>query len=384
MLAKPIVAVFRSPLFNRSETFVRSHVTGLDRYQALLVGLHDLGNIPAALQAQAVLPISPLQTARIKLLGRSDLLAPRVRPLKPVLVHAHFGTDGLLALPLARQLGIPLATTLHGYDVHRPRTTMLRSGRLSWMRYALFQRRLINEGALFLTVSDAMRRKALAKGYPDARTVTHYNGIDLERFHPGGQPREEGLILHVGRLVEKKGTTLLVRAFANVKRACAAARLVIVGDGPLEGEVRRTIASLRLDGAVTLTGALDPDAMRGWMQKAWLLAVPSLTARDGDAEGLPTVIPEAAACGLPVVGSNHEGIPEAVVDGETGAIVPERDQAALTASLIALLQQTPGRHADMSGASRRLAESRFDARQLTARLEDHYDRLVQAAGQPCA
>src|SRR4051812_43269811 len=127
---RPIVAVFRAPLFNASETFVRAQALGLMRYQPLLVGRVDKGNIPPELAGRVL--IGPT--------------AERLRPYAPALVHAHFGPDGLRALPLARELGVPLITNLHGYDVGRSRSALLLSGRLSWMKYALSLRALQRRG----------------------------------------------------------------------------------------------------------------------------------------------------------------------------------------------------------------------------------------------
>ena len=89
---------------------------------------------------------------------------------------------------------------------------MLLSGRLSWMRYILLRRRLFERGALFLAVSDAVRARAIRLGYPAGRTVTLHNGVDIDYFTPAAEAPEPGLILHVGRLVEKKGTRLLLEA----------------------------------------------------------------------------------------------------------------------------------------------------------------------------
>ena len=302
-------------------------------------------------------------------LGRVGALAARLRPERPALVHAHFATDGLIALPLAEALGVPLVTTLHGYDVTRTRAAMLASGRLSWMRYALLRRRLMARGALFLAVSEALRQKAVAGGFPETRTLTHHLGVDLSRF-AGDGPREPGLILHVGRLVEKKGTAVLLEAV----RRLDGARLAIVGDGPLRRALERQAGGL--GEKVLFLGALPPPQVADWMRRASVLAAPSVTARDGDAEGLPTVIVEAAASALPAVGTRHSGIPEAIVDGETGFLVPERDPGALAARLETLLGSAEIA-ARMGAAARRLAEERFDAVRQIARLEGLYDGLGQ-------
>jgi len=182
--ARPTVAVFRAPLFNASETFVRSHLAGLRRYRPVAVGLVAKGEA----DTPRFLTGGISERLALTLLGRADGLAGRLRGEAPALVHAHFGTDGLLALPLAEALGVPLVTTLHGHEVSRTRARLLLSGRLSWMRYAVLKRRLIERGRLFLAVSEAVRRRALAAGFPPERTITHYGGVDTGFFRPSPDP----------------------------------------------------------------------------------------------------------------------------------------------------------------------------------------------------
>lgn len=358
---RPVAAIFRTALFNPSEGFIRDQAAALTRWRPQFVGLERKGDA-----VPAILPESTIERTLFALTGRGGSIERRLRAAAPKLIHAHFATDGLRVLPLARALGLPLVTSLRGYDVTRSDAALLRSGRLSWMRYALGKRRLQREGALFLAVSDALRRRAIERGFPEDRTLTHYNGVDLARFHPGDAPAEPGLVLHVGRLVEKKGTKLLIEAMAGIEGA----RLVVIGDGPLRGTLERRAAP-----SVQFLGALRPDEVAGWMQRASLLAAPSLTAADGDAEGLPNVVVEAAASGLPVVATRHSGIPEAVEDGATGFLVPEGDAAALWARLRAVLGDDMLRR-QMGAAARRLAERRFDRSGLCERLEQLYDRII--------
>lgn len=368
--ARPVVAVFRAPLFNASETFVQSHLSALRRYRPIAVGLVAKGeaDMPRLL-------LSARERFALTLLGRASGAAGRLKAEAPALVHAHFGTDGLLALPLAERLRVPLVTTLHGHEVSRTRTRMLASGRLSWMRYALLERRLIEGGGLFLAVSEAIHRRALAAGYPAGRVITHHNGVDTGFFRPSGAPPEPGLILHVGRLVEKKGTAALLDAVAITETA----RLVIVGDGPLRPSLERRARTLGIEARVCFTGALRPAEVLSWMQRAWLLAAPSVTAGDGDGEGLPTVLCEAAAAGLPVVATRHSGIPEAVAEGETGLLSPEGDVALLARNL-SLLLGSPRLRESLAGAARLRALDRFDLARQTERLEGYYDYLTGRGG----
>jgi len=357
-MSRPVAAIFRTPLFNPSERFIEDQAAALTRWRPLLVGLER-----KRAGVEAILPASGLERALFALRGRGGSIERRLGAAAPKLIHAHFATDGLRVLPLARALALPLVTSLRGYDVTRSDAALLRSGRLSWIRYALGRKRLQREGALFLAVSDALRQAAIARGFPEERTLTHYNGVDLTRFRPDQGPREPGLILHVGRLVEKKGTKVLIEALAGLPDA----RLVVIGDGPLRGALERQAGP-----SAQFLGALPPDEVAQWMRRASVLAAPSLTAADGDAEGLPNVVVEAAASGLPAVATHHSGIPEGVVAGETGFLVPEGDAGALAGGLASALAAGPA----MGEAARRLAEERFDRTRLSERLERRYDRVA--------
>lgn len=372
--ARPVVAMVRAPVFNASETFVRAQMTGLVRYQALVVGLEDKGNVPAELEQRLLLSKRWETALGVRLFGLWGALGRRIEPIAPALVHAQFGTDGVLAMPLARQLGVPLVTTLRGYEVTRRHRDLLTSARLSWMRYALLERRLASRGDLFLTVSDALREKALARGYPPDRTFTHYNGVDLGRFRPSGGAREN-IVLHIGRLVEKKGTALLLRAFARVHEKFSEYELVIVGDGPLRSALEKLAGELGLGDAVRFEGHQPAATVARWLQRAALLAAPSLTAASGDSEGLPNVVVEAASSGLPVLASDHAGIPEAVVDGLNGFVVPEHDVERLSHGLAELLA-SPELRDRFGRAGRHLAEQRFDGERQMRLLEERYDSLL--------
>jgi colanic acid/amylovoran biosynthesis glycosyltransferase len=365
----PVVAVFRSAVFNASERFIQDQAAALTRWRPLVVGLERKGEVMPQLREGMIAAESAGERLAFRLRGRGGRIEAELRAARPALIHAHFGTDGLLVLPLARALGVPLITSLRGYDVARSDGVLLRSGRLSWMRYALGKKRLQGDGALFLAVSDALRQRAIARGYPEARTLTHYNGVDLDRFRPDVAPREPGLVLHVGRLVEKKGTKVLIEAMAGF----AGANLAIIGDGPLRDALERQ--AQKLGERIRFLGALPADEVAQWMRRASVLAAPSVTATDGDAEGLPNVVVEAAASGLPVVGTNHSGIPEAIEDGNSGFLVAEGDSGALAARLAELLGSESLRN-EMGIAARRLAERKFNRQMLTDRLEAIYDEVA--------
>jgi colanic acid/amylovoran biosynthesis glycosyltransferase len=195
-------------------------------------------------------------------------------------------------------------------------------------------------------------------------------GIEPERFRPAERsPRPRAArILNVGRLVPVKGQAVLLHAVASLVARGLDVELTIVGSGPQEAGLRRLVDELGLGDRVELAGAIGQDAIAEYYDRADILAVPSF------AEGLPVVIMEALATGLPVVSTSIMGIPELVRDGETGALVPPGDADALADGLARLIDDPQerlrlgeaGREAVLAGfdqlASARALERLFAAR----------------------
>jgi glycosyltransferase involved in cell wall biosynthesis len=366
---RPVAAIFRTALFNPTERFIQEQAASLTRWRPLLVGLERKGEILPELKEGMILPANIAERLAFSATGRGGRVEAGLRAAGPQLIHAHFGTDGLKMLNLARALRLPLITHLRGYDVTRTRPALIASGRPGWSRYALQRGRLMRQGTLFLAVSEALRRQAVKLGFPAGRTRTHYNGVDLDRFQPGKRPREPGTILHVGRLVEKKGTADLIAALAGM----SGVRLVVIGDGPLRAQLQHQAGELGVK--AQFLGSQNVGEVAEWMRRATLLAAPSVTARDGDAEGLPNVVVEGAASGIPVVATRHSGIPEALEDGVTGYLVREGDRRALAARIGVLIESADLRR-EMGFAARALAVERFDRVAQAERLEAIYDEVA--------
>lgn len=121
------------------------------------------------------------------------------------LIHAHFAIDGLYALKLAQKKGIPLVTTLHGFDVTVSNKDLLASRSPARINYLLHQHKVKSQGDKFICVSDFIARRALQHGFPESKIIQHYIGIDVNKYQPRAKEDDQGIILHVARLVEKKG-----------------------------------------------------------------------------------------------------------------------------------------------------------------------------------
>ncbi len=370
------IVVFRQNLFRVSEPFVTQQAEALPRYRPVYLGRRRYGAAPDPARALALEDRGWTAWPGIVRQMASKAPGPYLRLLedrRPALIHAHFGIDGVGALPLARWLGVPLVTTFHGYDATLSTAALLSSP--AWASYPLLRHRLARKGALFLCVSEFIRGRVLAMGFPEARTHVHYTGIDCAAIRPRAPAEEERIVLHVARLVEMKGTEHLLRAFAALPPRHADVCLVVIGDGPLRRPLLALARRLRLGPRVRFLGALPHHQVMDWVRRAAMLALPSVRTRTGRVEGLGMVLLEAAATGVPVIGSRVGGIPEGMVDGETGLLVPERDPAALARAMTELLDR-PELRRRMGEAARRFVEARFDLGRQSAALEAFYDGVL--------
>lgn len=360
--------IFRIELFKRSETFITSQVRRLRRYHPVFLGRLD-HEAPAEFQTVAVAPSKWAWLSM--LLGSSSAVRKAVAGVGARVVHAHFATDGAVIAPYAAACSLPLVVTLHGYDVAVSTAAIFRSRHVTLIVSYLRRRYLFKTASRFLCVSQYILDIAERKGFPRDKLLLHYIGIDLDRLTPAEDFRRDEII-HICRLVEKKGTAYLIKAMPEVVRQRPAAHLIIMGDGPLASDLRALTTELRMEGHVTFHGETSHAEAMARLRTATVACVPSVTASNGDSEGLPTVVLEAGALGVPTVASRTSGIPEAIEDGVTGLLAEERDVGALARSLVSILTDD-GLRTRMGTAARALMERRFDQRVQTALLEEIYD-----------
>ncbi len=368
----PTVGVFRLQLFKRSETFITTQAGALKRYRVVYLGRRSFGPAPAGADVIYLRP-GRVDALRLMLLRDPRPLAAALGGRRIDVLHAHFAVDAVYAQGLARRLGVPLVTTLHGFDVSRRRRSLLLSLRPALVHAVLGWRGLMRKGALFLAVSQTVADAALKRGAPAGRLRRHAVGVDLDRLRPAGAG-ERGLIVHVGRLVEKKGAGALLDALALITDRVPAARLAIIGEGPLRGRLEAQAERLDLGGRVQFLGALDHATTLSWLARAAVVAAPSRTARNGDAEGLPTVVLEAAALGRAIVASETGGTAEALQDDVSALLVPPGDVERLAEALARVLTE-PELSGRLGAAARRQAERHYDLAHQARRLEAHYDAV---------
>ncbi|UFP93735.1 glycosyltransferase [Gloeobacter morelensis] len=366
------VGIYRRVYPLASEAFITEQAGSLVRYRPTFILCTQLANAAFPSVALSRRDRWGMRQA-LFLLTRSPRLFEGRDFGRLDLLHAHFGPDGIYSLPLAQQLAIPLLVTFHGYDITVERNWLAFRSPLFY-QLMLHERQLQRQAAGFIAVSRFIRERLIAGGYPAERVIQHYIGVDTAKFAPGRERPTERYILCVGRHTEKKGLDTLLAAFARIAHRYPDVSLVQVGTGALTRQLHAQSAALGLAGRVRFLGAMPHAEILRWMRGAEIFALPSQTARDGDSEALGIVFNEAAACAVPVVSTRHGGIPEAVLEGQTGFLVPERDSAALADRLETLLAdralaRTMGRRA------REFACEMFDIRKQAKKLELIYDSL---------
>ncbi|HLS41569.1 MAG TPA: glycosyltransferase [Ornithinicoccus sp.] len=306
-------------------------------------------------------------------------LAVRARREGITHLHAHFASMAARVARVASALsGIPYSVTTHAKDLFHEDVDRDLLGEV--LRHADH----------VVAISE-YNREHLVRELPEiaGHTVLVRNGLDLERF-PYRDPAPVGTALKVaavGRLVEKKGFTHLVEAARRLRSDGHALQVRIAGDGELRAELEQQIAASGMGDTVTLLGPRSQAEIRDLLGWADVMAAPCVVGADGNADGLPTVLLEAMAVGVPCVATAVTGIPEAVrpegPEGPaTGVLLQPGDTAALTAALAAVADPAFPR-VEVARAARALVEERFDSRvqsRLLAARQRHGAALAATGG----
>ncbi len=282
------------------------------------------------------------------------------------LLHVFFGNAAIHMMPLLENCPVPVVVSFHGSDV---------AGSMCTPGYKGHLRRMFAAATLVPCRSQHLADQVLALGCPQEKIRVMRAVLPQSISGNPRRPTDGGwVILQAGRMVPKKGMLTALRAFALFCEKYPIATFTIAGDGPMRKEIEALIGELGLSGSVSLPGFLDQNQLAGEFEKAHMYLHPSETV-DADTEGVPNALLEAMALGIPPVATSHGGICEAVIDGESGILCPERDPAALGSALLRLAADSSLHESIGLGASRRVA-SVFSAEAGIAGVEALYSEAI--------
>jgi colanic acid/amylovoran biosynthesis glycosyltransferase len=243
-------------------------------------------------------------------------------------VMAEYGTAGSFITPICKNLDIPLLVHFHGFDASRKDTlNNFKKGYELMFSYA----------TKIIVVSNAMKQALVGQGCPETKLLINTYGP--HPYYLNIKPNlESNFIISVGRHTYKKAPYLTILAFQKVLIKHPELKLKMIGDGELFDVSKNLVKSLGLENSVILLGGLDRQEIIKHLETAFLFVQHSIVAYNSDSEGTPVGIIEAMAAGLPVVSTRHAGIPDVVIENETGFLVDEGDIDAMALYILKIIE----------------------------------------------
>lgn len=367
--------VFRSKLLPLSETFVYNQTKYLNKLEPLFTGITNVNGFP--IKDKNTINDGGLFGRLLEIIFKVFYidfnLTKKLKKQSPLLMHAHFGPDGWFGLKLTKKLKIPFVVTFHGYDA----TTLDSQIKNSFYSHRLFyknRKKVFEHASKIIAVSEFIKDKIIKMGAPQSKVQVHYIGIDVDEFRFTSLEKRKKTILFVGRLRQKKGIHVLLKSFEELINKYPDYTLNVIGSGEEKNTLKLKYEHL-LDN-IKFLGEMSHDKVINHMAQASIFCLPSLTADNGDSEGLPIVLLEAMALGTPVVSTYHAGIPEAIIDGQNGLLAKENNINELTKKLDTLIQSSELRELYAKNA-RKTVEEKFSLRKQNQKLEEIYLKALK-------
>ncbi len=289
-----------------------------------------------------------------------------IQKVKPDIIHAHFGYDGYRMIKPAIRSNTPFITGFYGSDVARLPTEF------DWKRR---YRKLAQYGNAFVAASHRMKKQLIELGFPERKIVIIPYGLDLSLFSFDNSNTQNGSLMMVGRMVEKKGFRYALEAMKLISDNHKNVHLDLYGEGPLENHLKKLVQQWGLDDRVTFHGCVSVQRIIDEHENHSILLAPSVKASDGDEEGLPNTILEAMARGTLVVATNHSAICEVVNHNNTGKVVPERDAEAIADTVKNVLSN--GSHtAGIKRKARAVIQKDFEITKVIDQIENLYTKVI--------
>lgn len=291
--------------------------------------------------------------------------------IKPKLIHAHFGPNGIAAIKIKKKLRIPLVTSFYGYDCGRLASFLKK-----------YYKDLIKYGDIFLALSEDMRRDLIILGFPDNRIIVHHLGIDtdfVKEIKKKELPHNKFIYTIVARFDEVKGIHDAIRAFNLLSLKKNNLELRIVGDGIYRDNLKSLVQQLGLNKSVIFVNNFESNNPRevvlNELNNCDVFILTSYTTKDNAKEGTPIVLMEAQAFSKPCIATRHAGIPEVVIDKKTGLLVNERDINAIADSMLMLMENEQLR-TELGMNARIHIEKEFNLKIQIEKLANIYSQLI--------
>ncbi len=291
---------------------------------------------------------------------------------KPDLVHAYYGHKAVGYLPMLVEWGGPFVVSFHGVDVAKD---------MDKPEHVAAMREVFARAELVMARSQSLLERVAAIGCP--REKLRLNRTPIPMAHLQSTVRTppadgEWRLVQACRLIAKKGLLTAIEAMQKVAAEYPKVKFLICGTGPQEAKLREAIEQRGLTANVELLGWLSQEQLLAEYQRAHLFLHPSELTKESDQEGIPNSMLEAMATGLPVVATQHGGIPEAVTSGRDGLLVPEHSPDDLAAAILSLMND-PNQLAALSTEAARSVRENFESGAQVAKMEDVYFEAIQQA-----
>jgi colanic acid/amylovoran biosynthesis glycosyltransferase len=287
-------------------------------------------------------------------------------------LHIYFGQIAVHLLPLIRAWKKPTIVSFHGADVMVD---------MNKPAYRTATKQMLDAVGPVLVRSESLRRAVIKLGCDEKKIEVQRTGIPLDEFpfRERGVPQNgQWRFAQAGRLIDKKGLPVTLRAFAAFLKQYPSSTLTIAGEGPLLDQLQDLVRELKIDNHVSFSGFISQHQLRKIYYASHIFLHPSETGPDGNQEGIPNSMLEAMASGLPVFATEHGGIPEAIEDGVNGVLVPEHEHEELGRALLNAVQD-PGFLLRLARSGAETVRENFDLRVQARRLEDIYLRMIGMA-----
>lgn len=355
------VAVITSEFLPTTQTFIYEEILGIKNYNVIV--------LTNKRQNADIFPYEKVYVCD-DIYKVNRVFSKIIKKCHVKLIHIKFGTVALRYLKLVKLTGLPYIVSFHGYDASR---SLKQPAVLSKYKKQLFP------GANhIITVSPKLKENLVKAGCSSKKITVLWSGVDVEKFWY--QPRtlknnETVKLLCIARLTEKKGLQYLIESFAKVVKKRPNTELTIIGEGPLKHKLKDLISKLKLKDKIKMHDFIPHHKVIDIMHEHHLFCLPSIKDSSGNEEGIPNVIKEACATGMPVVSTYHSGIPELVQDGKNGFLVPEKDIDKLADRLIYLIDH-PYIWESMGLYGRKHVEENFNKSIQAKKLEELYAKVI--------